>query len=230
MVGGATGPVSVVVAAGTRRAGHQLLAGQGGLDAGGAGIDLTPATSPSQRHHSPACDSARPRSGVGASSSTATASRPPGSPPRRPRLPGRTPAGALRTRFACRWRAQTKLLMAPGQHLDRLGQLRVARHRPVMVAVGADQISQHPRIGPVGLGPRDGVPLPIAARRQRVHREDLVAGRDQRPDQQPPVGEVCASGRNDLGTVKGHRPCQRRLEVQRRRTLGVCRGVAGSDG
>src|SRR5215213_9835305 len=55
------------------------------------------------------------------------------------------------------------------------------------MAVGADQVGQHPGIPTVRLGPRDGVALPIAAGRQRVHRHHLVAGRDQRPDQ-------CSSG------------------------------------
>ena len=80
-----------------------------------------------------------------------------------------------------------QLLMAPGQHLDRLRQPRVALRRPVMMAVGADQVGQHPRIPTVRLGPRDGVALPIAAGRQRVHRHHLIADRHQRPDQQPPV-------------------------------------------
>lgn len=57
-----------------------------------------------------------------------------------------------------------------------------------MVAVGADQIGQHPRIPAVRLGPGDGVALSIAAGRQRIDRDHLVAGRHQRPDQQASVG------------------------------------------
>jgi hypothetical protein len=45
-----------------------------------------------------------------------------------------------------------QLLMSAGQHLDRLGQPGVALRRPVMVAIGADQIGQHPRIAAVRLG------------------------------------------------------------------------------
>jgi hypothetical protein len=54
--------------------------------------------------------------------------------------------------------------------------------------VGVDQIGQHPRIPTIRLGSGDGVALPIAAGRQRVHGDHLKAGRHQRPDQQPPVG------------------------------------------
>ena len=81
-----------------------------------------------------------------------------------------------------------QLLMPPGQHLDRLDQARVAGHLAVMMPVGADQIGQHPRIPTVGLGPRGGVPLPVAAGRQRIDRIHPVAGPDQRADQQAPVG------------------------------------------
>jgi hypothetical protein len=84
--------------------------------------------------------------------------------------------------------APDQLLMAAGQHLDRLDQARVAGHPAVMMAVGAHQIDQHPSIPTVGLGPRGGVPLSVAAGRQRVDRDHLVAGRDQRPYQQAPVG------------------------------------------
>jgi hypothetical protein len=36
--------------------------------------------------------------------------------------------------------------MRPGQHLDRLGEPRVAGHPAVTVPIGAHQIGQHPRI------------------------------------------------------------------------------------
>jgi hypothetical protein len=36
--------------------------------------------------------------------------------------------------------------MGPGQHLDRFGELAVTGDRPVVLAVGADQIGQHLRI------------------------------------------------------------------------------------
>jgi hypothetical protein len=79
-------------------------------------------------------------------------------------------------------------LMAAGQHLDRLGQPRIPPHRPVVMPVGADQIGQHSRIPAIRLGPRDGGALPVAAGRQRIDRDHLVAGRHQCPHQQPPVG------------------------------------------
>jgi hypothetical protein len=78
--------------------------------------------------------------------------------------------------------------VSAGEHFDRLGQLRVAGDGAVMVAVGADQIGQHPRIPTVGLGPGGGMPLPVAASRQRVDPIDLVASSGQRADQQPPIG------------------------------------------
>ena len=71
------------------------------------------------------------------------------------------------------------------QHLDRLGQPRVALRRPVMVAGSADQIGQHSGISSIGFASRDGVALPIPAGRQRVDRHHLVASRNQCPDQQP---------------------------------------------
>jgi hypothetical protein len=100
-----------------------------------------------------ACDSTRPRSGVGARPSTATASRPPGSPPKAAKRPGRRPAG----RCAPCWPAvggPRPAAEAAGQHLDRLGQPRITGHEPVTVAVGADQIGQHPRPPRSDLAPR----------------------------------------------------------------------------
>lgn len=79
-------------------------------------------------------------------------------------------------------------LVGAGEDLDRLGQLRVASDRAVMVAISADQIGQHPRIPTVGLGPGGGMPLPVAAGRQRVDPLDLVASSGQRADQQPSIG------------------------------------------
>jgi len=79
-------------------------------------------------------------------------------------------------------------LMGPGQHLDRLGQRAVTGHRPVVVAVGADQIRKHLRIAPIRLGPGTAMPATVAADGMGVDRIDLVAGGHQRSDQQTPVG------------------------------------------
>jgi hypothetical protein len=78
--------------------------------------------------------------------------------------------------------------MGPGQHLDRLGQRTVAGDRAVVVPVGADQIGQHLDVPTVGLGPAAAMAAPVAADHLRVDRIGLVAGRQQRPDQQAPVG------------------------------------------
>jgi hypothetical protein len=78
-------------------------------------------------------------------------------------------------------------LMGPGQHPDRLGQVAITGNRPMMVAVGADQVSQDLGVPPIRLGPRGPVTFPIAGGLKRVDRHHLVAGRHQRPDQQPTI-------------------------------------------
>jgi hypothetical protein len=78
--------------------------------------------------------------------------------------------------------------VGPGQHLDRLSQRAVARDLAVVVAVGADQIGQHLGVPSVGLGPGAAVAAAIAADDLWVDRIDLVAGRQQCPDQQASVG------------------------------------------
>ena len=42
--------------------------------------------------------------------------------------------------------------MAGGQDLDRLAKRTVTRDPPVLVPIGADQVSQHPGITSIGLG------------------------------------------------------------------------------
>jgi hypothetical protein len=79
-------------------------------------------------------------------------------------------------------------LMGAGQHLDRLGQRTVAGDLAVVMAIGADQIGQHLGVPAVGLGPGAAVPVAVAAHGVRIDRIYLVAGGQQRPDEQPPVG------------------------------------------
>jgi hypothetical protein len=79
-------------------------------------------------------------------------------------------------------------LMGSGQHLDGLGQRAVTGDRPVVVAVGADQVGQHLGIASIRLGPGTAMPAAVAADGMGVDRIDLVAGGQQRPDQQTPVG------------------------------------------
>ena len=63
-----------------------------------------------------------------------------------------------------------------------------AADRPVVVAVGADHVGQDLGVTGVGLRSRGRVAVPIARGRHRVHREHQIAGRDQRGDEQAPVG------------------------------------------
>lgn len=58
----------------------------------------------------------------------------------------------------------------------------------MVVPVGAHQVSQDLGVAAVGLGARDRMPVAVAADRQRVDPIHLVAGGQQRPNQQPPVG------------------------------------------
>ena len=51
---------------------------------------------------------------------------------------------------------------------------------PVTGAVDPHDLGQHMCVGHVRLRSRSGVPLPVPGHRQRVDREHLVAGRDQR--------------------------------------------------
>ena len=70
---------------------------------------------------------------------------------------------------------------------ERLGIGAVAGDPAVVVSVQTCQLGEHPSIAGVGLGARGRQPFPVARRRQRVHRDDLVAGGNQRPDEQAAV-------------------------------------------
>jgi hypothetical protein len=80
--------------------------------------------------------------------------------------------------------APDQALVRSGQDLDRLGQRAVAGDRPVVVAVGADQLGQHLGVPAVRLGPRAAMPAAVAADHLEVDRIHLVAGCQQRADQQ----------------------------------------------
>jgi len=79
-------------------------------------------------------------------------------------------------------------LVGSGQDLDRLGQIAITSYGPVDVAIGPGQLGQDPGVTGVGLRPRGRVPLPIARHQQRVDRQHPVTSRDQRTDEQAPVG------------------------------------------
>ena len=70
----------------------------------------------------------------------------------------------------------------------------------MLVAVGADQISQHVSVARVGLGARGGMTVPVAGHRQGVDSEHHVAGRHQRRHPQSPVG---FDAHHHLGRVLG---------------------------
>jgi hypothetical protein len=78
--------------------------------------------------------------------------------------------------------------VCPREHLDRLGIGAVAGDGPVVVPVGAHQIGQQFGIASIRFRPRNVVAVAIAGHRQRVDREHLIAGRDQCPHPQAPVG------------------------------------------
>ena len=79
-------------------------------------------------------------------------------------------------------------LVGPGDHLDRLDLVAVTRDRAEQVAISADQIREHASVAGVGLGASDAVTVAITRRDHRVHRVHLVAGSDQRRDQQAAIG------------------------------------------
>jgi hypothetical protein len=75
-----------------------------------------------------------------------------------------------------------------GDHLDRFGLGAVGSDRAQLVGVGADHVGQHMGVIGVAFGARDRVPLAVPGGLQRVDREHLVAGHDQRHDPGAPVG------------------------------------------
>ena len=70
--------------------------------------------------------------------------------------------------------------MTAGEDLDRARVVAVPGDRPMVVAVGADQIRQHLGVTGVGLRSRDVMTIAIARNRERVDRVQLIARRDQR--------------------------------------------------
>ena len=77
--------------------------------------------------------------------------------------------------------------MRAGQRPHGQDLVTVGSHRPVVMAVGADQVRQDLRIPGVRLRARHRVPVPVTRRGHRVHREYLVARRGQRVHKQAPV-------------------------------------------
>jgi hypothetical protein len=69
--------------------------------------------------------------------------------------------------------------MRAGQHLDRLGQLRVAGDAAVHVPVGAHKIREDLGVTGIGLRARGGMPVAVAADRFGVDGIHLITGRHQ---------------------------------------------------
>ena len=81
-----------------------------------------------------------------------------------------------------------EVLVGPREDLDGAMQLAVGRDLTVVLAVGAHEISEHPRVTVVGLGPAHRVALAVAGRGQRIDRIDRIAGGHESTDEQAPVG------------------------------------------
>lgn len=77
--------------------------------------------------------------------------------------------------------------MRAGQNLQAFGLGGVGRDRAVEMAVGPDQVCQHPGVELVALRPRGPLPIPITINRLRVERVDLITGIHERSDKQTPV-------------------------------------------
>jgi hypothetical protein len=122
--------------------GLQLLAGQGGLDGGGASVHLASATRPPQRVDQLAMGQRSAsiwRRGQAEHGHRVPAAGIPTEGGQGCRVEG--PQGAADD-VGLSLAGPDQLLMAPGQHLDRFGQPRVTLGRPVMMPVGADQIGR----------------------------------------------------------------------------------------
>ncbi len=78
--------------------------------------------------------------------------------------------------------------MRASQDLERLGEVRVAGNRPMVVAIRAHEIGEHFGVAGVGLGPRSHMPFAIPAGCQRIDRIDQIATRAQGAHQQPAIG------------------------------------------
>jgi len=141
------------VGLGDHRGGFQLRLAQDGLQLGGAAVHAALTTGPAQRRGQLGPRQLAAQGRVGATWSTAKASRPPRSPPTAACAPGvALPQQAAQlVQLALAGPDQT--LVGPGQDLDRLGQLAVAGDRAVVVPVGPDQVGQDLGIGSIGLAP-----------------------------------------------------------------------------
>jgi hypothetical protein len=101
-------------------------------------------------------------------------------------------------------------LVGPGEELDPLHQVRVTRHRSMIVPVGSHEIGQHLCITSVGLGARDRMAVPVTRHRHGVDGIDVVAGAEQRSHEQTPV-DLDADD-HALFVISTHR-CHQRMEL-----------------
>ena len=81
-----------------------------------------------------------------------------------------------------------RALVRPGQQLHRISQVAVPGDRAVVVAIEAYDLGEHMSVSGVALGAGGRVPIPVTGGRERVDREDLIAGRAQRTHPRATVG------------------------------------------
>jgi hypothetical protein len=105
--------------------------------------------------------------------------------------------------------APDQVLVGARQHLQRGGQLRVARHRPVVVPVGSHQVSENLGVPGIRLSPGRRMPIAVPTGRERIDRIDLVTRRQQGSNEQPPVGLDPDHHLVGLGDMV----CQQRMEL-----------------
>ena len=109
-------------------------------------------------------DSVRAELGVGATASTATASRRAEVGPEGHEGTGVVVLQRVAQRVHLALAGPDRGLVGPSEHLDALGELGVACDRAVVVPVGAHEVGEHLGVAGIGLGPRDRVAVPIARR------------------------------------------------------------------
>ena len=165
-------------------------------------------------------DSPAACSGVGARPSTARQSRSARSS-KASSAAGKYSRSALRSWLVWRVRAQIRFWCPRARTLTASASAAVSGDRPVVVAVGADQVGQHLGVAGVGLGPGDVVAVAVAGHRQRVDGVHLIARRGQRVHPQAPVG--LDADHHLAGFVGVTRPTARAAG----RCPPIPRGVAG---
>lgn len=98
-----------------------------------------------------------------------------------------------------------QVLRGAGQHLDRLGELRVTGDLSMVVAIGAHEIGEHLGIAAVGLRARYRMPVAISADGIRVDCVDGVTRSDEALDQQAAVRFDADDNARGILSVSAHK-------------------------